>query len=127
MIMAKTKTAAKATKAKNATETQLPVGYKPIRGFAERWDYDAQPAVEGEWGEVRTVEIKRGRKVEEGRVCDLVQDDGVSLAIWESAGLRGLFEQAEPGQRVYIRYDGLGTIRKAGQNPPKRFTVGIAD
>ena len=78
---------------------------------------------------VREVEFKQGRKVQQRRVMEVtLKDSDVRFAVWESAALGELFDQVADhgeGLEVYIRFEGLGK-KKAGQNPPKLFTVAAA-
>lgn len=103
---------------------RLPAGFKPLQSGGVPWDMDAMPELVGEWKGVRTIEVKRGRKMEEQRLATVLTDDERLITVWESAMLRDLFDTAEEGDRVAIVYQGLGKA-KPGQNPPKLFEVGI--
>lgn len=105
-------------------ERRLPPGFKPLQSGGVAWDMEAMPELVGEWKGVRTIEVKRGRKMEEQRLATVLTDDGRLITVWESAMLRELFDTAEEGDRVAIVYLGLGKA-KPGQNPPKLFEVGI--
>jgi hypothetical protein len=105
-------------------KVELPDGFQNIAGFSEKWDYKTQPILEGTWGIVRTIQVVRGRKSEEARVVDVEQDNGESVAVWESAALKNAFLTLQPGNRVHIAYMGEGTARKPGQSPPHLFKVG---
>ena len=118
----KKKTAAQAESANGAR--RLPPGFKPLQSGGVAWDMEAMPELVGEWKGVRTIEVKRGRKMEEQRLATVLTDDGRLITVWESAMLRDLFDEAEEGDRVAIVYQGLGKA-KPGQNPPKLFEVGI--
>lgn len=100
----------------------LPAGFKRVEGFAQTWDVEAMPVLQGTWGKVRTIEVKRGKKMESARVCDVETEDGKRYTVWDSAGLRALFDTADEDTEVYIEYQGLG-IAKKGQNAPKLYTV----
>jgi hypothetical protein len=93
-----------------------------VEGFALAWDVDAMPVLQGTWGKVRTITVKRGKKMEDAKVCDVETEDGKRYTVWESAGLRALFENADEGTEVYIEFQGFGTAKK-GQNAPKLYTV----
>lgn len=110
-------------RAKTVKKVELPDGFVALPGFSQKWDYEANPILEGIWGQVRTIQVVRGRKTEEAHVVDVQQDDGVSVAVWESAGLKPAFAQLEEGTRVRITYLGEGAIRKKGQNPPRLYSV----
>jgi hypothetical protein len=104
----------------------LPAGFKKVEGFALPWDLDEMPVLQGTWGKVRTITVKRGKKMEEQRVCDVETADGKRYNVWESALLRPLFDDADEGTDVYIAFEGYGKA-KAGQNAPKLFTVATRD
>jgi len=80
----------------------------------------------------REVEFKQGRKTVQRNVMEVTDLDGSRFAVWQSAALGELFEaiaamgDAAIGQEVYLCFDGLGK-KKPGQNPPKLFTVAIAE
>lgn len=116
--MAKAKSPRGNAKASNG----LPAGFTRIEGFAQSWDLEEMPVLQGTWGKERTIQIKRGKKMEEARVCDVETEDGKRYTVWNSAGLTALFDAAEQGTEVYIQFDGFGTAKK-GQNAPKLFTV----
>jgi len=129
----KTPTKKKAAKKSEAPNTgpQLPPGFKPTSNqYAPSWnpgsDETHPKELIGEWGAERTITIRRGRGTQEQRVCNLTTDDGVVWTIWASAMLTGLFDEAQEGSIVYIRYDGEGNAKK-GQHPPKLFTTAIAE
>ena len=114
--MAKAKASPKAK-----SENGLPAGFTRVEGFAQQWDLEAMPVLQGIWGKVRTIQVKRGKKMEDSRVCDVETEDGKRYTVWESATLKAGFEAAKEGDEVYISFDGMGHAKK-GQNPPKLFT-----
>ena len=122
MATNKKKTSAQTDGANGAR--RLPPGFKPLQSGGVPWDMEVMPELVGEWKGVRTIEVKRGRKMEEQRLATVLTDDGRLITVWESAMLRTLFDEAEEGDRVAIVYQGLGKA-KPGQNPPKLFEVGI--
>ncbi len=121
----------------------VPEGMKQMGGgYAPTW----KPESEGDTlhgpvsDAVKIVEFKQKRKVKgkmveetvERRVMEVTNnDDQQRYAVWESAALTALFDEIDAlgddaiGTLVYLRYDGLGK-KKAGQNPPKLFTVAMA-
>lgn len=112
---------------------KIPEGMKQVGGgYAPTW----KPTEPGEVlhgivsDQVRTVEIKQGRKKDERRVFELTDNaTGDRYAVWESAALGDLFDivtERGVGTEVFIQFDGLGK-KKAGQNPPKLFTVAVAE
>ena len=121
----------KKIKEKPLARTQVPEGFKATSSsFAPSWnpwkDKTQPNELTGEWGEERTIEVRRGRGTQEQRVCNVTTEDGEVYAVWGSSGLLGLFDEAKEGDTVYIHYDGEGPAKK-GQNPPRLFTTGIAD
>lgn len=124
--MATKKKPAKRSVKKTASSAGLPKGFRAIDGMAPTWDYEAEPELIGEWGEPKEVEVKRGKKTETVQCVVVTRDDGKRVTVWKSATLTGLFDEAEEGDRVYIRFDGLGKAKK-GQNAPKLFTCAISD
>lgn len=127
------KKTAKKKAAKNtpdSSEIKVPSGFKAVSGaFAPTWNpaenEDQPQEIVGIWGKERKVSIKRGRGVQEQRVVNIQTDDD-AWTVWCSAGLTSLFNEAEEGDEVYIRFDGLGQA-KGRQNPPKLFTTAIAE
>jgi len=131
----KTSTRKPATASANLPQSNdIPEGMKQMGGgYAPSW----KPEEVGEsvhaavTDKVREVEMKIGRKQVTRRVVEVTTLDGDNRwAIWESAALGDLFddlaEMEDPiGTEVYLRFDGLGK-KKAGQNPPKLFTVAMA-
>lgn len=116
-----------ATQAKAAPTGQLPEGYRRLNaGFAASWEPEVGDVLEGEVTAIRDVEMKRGRKTVTTRAMEIEQEDGSKWTLWESALLNELFEQAQVGSQVFVMYEGVGKSSKAGQNPPKMYTSGIA-
>ena len=109
----------------------IPEGFKQLGGgYAATW----KPENVGDSlmgtvsASVREVELTIGRKKTERRCFEVTTEDGERFTVWESAALGELFDQvseAGEGVGVYLRFDGLGK-KKAGQNPPKLFTVALA-
>jgi hypothetical protein len=135
------KTASKKQAPAQATATALPQsadipqGMKQMGGgYAASW----KPEVIGEslHGQIssipKTVTMKIGRKEVERGVVDVTDMEGNRHALWASAALSDLFEELNSmeddviGVEIFVRYDGLGK-KKAGQNPPKLFTVAVQE
>lgn len=110
----------------------IPAGMTQIGGgYAPTWDPKNGESIHGPTtSPVKEVEMTIGRKKQTRRCVEITdQDTGNRVTLWESAALVELFDQlAELGQGtvVYVRFDGLGKIKKAGQNPPKLYTAAIA-
>ncbi len=127
-----------ATRKKKATAKSLPQsnsipdGMKQIgAGYADTWIPEVGDSIHGPTtSEVKTVELKIGRRTNERRCVEVTdQNSGERVTVWESAALAELFDElagAPVGTVVYIYFKGLGTAKKAGQNPPKLFDAAIA-
>ncbi len=111
----------------------VPEGFSTIGGgYAPTWKPAEGPRVlHGPvTGAVREVELTIGRKKQNRRCMEVTQKkSGERFTVWESAALGELFDRIEElgeGPEVWIRYDGHGKA-KAGQNPPKLFSVAIKE
>jgi hypothetical protein len=119
---AKTKTA---KRAKKGAGVQLPDGYKVI-GRAPNWDVDKYPIIEGVRGETKVVTLNAGTKQEKDTNCMVVvTEEHGALTVWESAGLRDLFEQTEDGDTVRIEYVETLPARKKGQQGMRVFSCAL--
>lgn len=115
--------------AKGKKYAELPKGYAPISaGYAPTWDPAARPLLEGVVSDFRDIKVTRGtgrnKREEQQNLCTLTTDAGEAFTVWESALLRGMFEQAKDGDRVALAFRGMGKAKK-GQNAPKLIDVGI--
>jgi len=108
----------------------IPEGFEKIGGgYAPTWKPEELTVLHGPvTGAVREVELTIGRKKQTRRCMEVTRKkSGETYTVWESAALGELFDQiAEIGEgpEVWLRFDGFGK-KKAGQNPPKLFTVAI--
>lgn len=138
-----TKTTKKTSNRKPATASTIalpssanvPEGFKQLGGgYAATWKpEDIGDQLQGVIsGLPREVEFRQGRKTVQRNVMEVTDDEGTRHAVWQSAALGALFDQVTDmgesaiGQGVFLQYDGLGR-KKAGQNPPKLFTVALAE
>lgn len=126
-------TKAKATRKPSASSiaksssANVPKGMKALSGsFAPTWDPEKVPELNGTFGTIKEVPLKQGNKTVERRCTEFTTKDGDRYTVWESAGLKVMFDEVEPGTGVYIRFDGYGQAKK-GQNAPKLFTVATDD
>ncbi len=126
--MANSKAKAKATASSLARSSgNVPKGMKAINSsFAPTWDPEARKELTGTFGPIKEVPLKQGNKTVDRRCVEFTTHDGERFTIWESAGLKVMFDDVKPGTEVYIRFDGYGQAKK-GQNAPKLFTVGVED
>lgn len=108
----------------------IPEGFEKIGGgYAPTWKVEELKVLHGPvTGGVREVELTIGRKKQTRRCMEVTQKkSGDRFTVWESAALGELFDQITEtgeGPEVYIRFEGFGK-KKAGQNPPKLFTVAV--
>ena len=130
------KKASKTTAKANANATALPSsetvpeGFEKIGGgYAPTWKPEEMKVLHGPvTGGVREVEMTIGRKKQTRRCMEVThKKSGERFTVWESAALGELFDtivETGEGPQVFLRFEGLGK-KKAGQNPPKLFTVAI--
>ena len=137
-MVARKKTQRKKAHASSAptlpTSANVPEGFKQLGGgYAPTWaPENIGDILQGVITSApREVTFKQGRKEVQRHVMEVTSNDGERFAVWQSATLGELFSQvAELGDKaigtgVYLEYNGLGK-KKAGQNPPKLFTVALA-
>lgn len=110
-------------------KVSLPKGFTSIGGQGETWRPTKRGAsITGTLAGVRVVKVerKRGGKLvkEPCKVYTVRDSDGGEIQLWQSAGLRAM-ERVKKGQKVFIRFDGMGKAKK-GQNAPKLYTVAVA-
>ena len=118
---------ATASKLAKSSNGEIPKGMRQLSSdYAPSWDPEKVPTLNGTFGEVRTIPLKQDGKRVERRCVEMSTSDGKRVTVWESAGLKRLFDEVEPGANVYIHFDGYGEA-KPGQNAPKLFTVGVND
>lgn len=118
------KTSQKAKGKKAAAQgAPLPDGYRTV-GRAPSWDVDKHPVISGQRGDEKTVTLDEGTKKEREVRTFIVEDAEIGpVTVWESTGLRDLFDQTESGDDVRIEYLGLGKAKR-GQNAPRLFSCG---
>ena len=113
----------------------IPKGMKQMGGgYAPTWKpEEVGESLHGQVSGVpREVEFKQGRKTVQRRVMEVTDQEGNRHAVWESAALGALFDdlveagEGAEGREMYLRFDGLGK-KKAGQNPPKLFTIAVSE
>jgi hypothetical protein len=111
----------------------IPAGMKQMGGgYAATWSpEELGDSLHGVVSEIpKELTLNKGTKKENTtRVMEVTNMEGVRYALWESVVLSPLFDEVEQrgeGVEVFIQYDGLGK-KKTGQNPPKLFTVAMAE
>jgi hypothetical protein len=121
------KTAKRGKKNGAGAAVHLPDGYKVI-GRAPNWDVDKSPVIEGVRGEIKQVTLNAGTKQEKETNCMVVvTEDLGALTVWESAGLRDLFEQTEDGDTVRIEYVETLEPRRKGQQGMRVFSCAVKE
>ena len=113
------------TDKKDTKEVEIPEGFEMVSDgtLTETHDYDKVPVVMGKVLTTKTVLLKRGQDIEENRMITVNIGDGTT-AVWESAGLKDLFDDMVVGDTVYIRYEGLEEMG-GGRQDMKKFVTGI--
>lgn len=113
----------KKTRKKRAT--QLPKGYEAITGFGRNWpdeDTKSGDMIRGLMTEFDEFETGKGKNKRTVQTVKVETDDGL-LTLYESSGLRVLFEYEE-GTEIAVIYDGKGKA-KTGQSPPRLYRIGV--
>lgn len=103
----------------------MPAGFETVSdgSLANTHDFDKNPICTGVVRSLKVVPVRRGRVMEDNRLLTVEVEDG-TVAVWESANLKDLFDMVEPGDSVYI--EKIGTIDlQNGLNPMKQFQTGI--
>ena len=111
---------------KKGKVTKLPKGYEAISGFGQSWPSDDTKAgdmIEGTITEFDEVDVKRGKKTTTVQNMKVETKEGQVHTLWESAGLRPLFEYEE-GTIICVIFLGMGKAKR-GQNPPRLYTLGV--
>lgn len=122
----KAKAAPKRNRSQPKISVAIPEGFQmPASAQVPNWDYEKQKVLQGDAVSMRVIKKKKPRKGEAPttRLLTVRDEDGNLHQVWESAGLRGLFDEVLQGGEVFIRYDGLGAKQK-GKNQMKVFVTG---
>lgn len=111
---------------KESKAIEMPEGFEMVSDgtLTEGHDFLKDPIVQGIVKSIKTVMLKRGKRMEENRLI-IVETTDDKCAVWESAGLKDLFDGIVVGDSVYIKYDGL-LDAKDGLNPMKKFITGMS-
>lgn len=111
----------------------IPEGMKQMGGgYAPTWTpEDIGDTIHGIVSALpKDLTLNKGKRNENTtRVMEVTTMEGDRFAVWDSAVLSDLFDEVNvqgEGIEIFIQYDGLGK-KKPGQNPPKLFTVAIAE
>jgi hypothetical protein len=116
-----------AKRGKKSAAVHLPDGYKVI-GRAPNWDVDKYPTLEGVRGETKEITLNEGTKAEKVTACMVVVSEEIgAVSVWQSAGLRDLFEQTEDGDTVRIEFVETLAPRKKGQQGMRVFSCAVKE
>jgi hypothetical protein len=105
-------------------EAPLPAGLK-VKVTAElpdSWDPKEGDVLTGTVTSIQEVEQMGKEGLRTTHVMHVKTDKGL-MGLWESATLKPLFKSIAEGERVWVRYEGLGE-KKAGHSAPKLYTAG---
>lgn len=107
----------------NAVE--LPHGFDVISdgSLAPDHDFKTHEICVGTLVTKKTVQVRRGARLEDNNLM-IVKTTAGNEVVWESAALRDLFDAADPGDIVYVRYLGL-RVMGDGRQDMKRFATAI--
>lgn len=106
-------------------QVQLPAGFEKVSDgkLADEWDYEKEPELQGRVVRKKIVDcIQQGKPAKAPMM--LIDRGDKELCVWESASLRDLFESADSGDEVYIKYLGI-TEMDEGRNDMKTFYTAI--
>lgn len=112
-------------KANKWANIQVPEGFKPITAgeYGEPWDPETMPVLVGRVvGDIREVETGTKQKPRTSQVVSIMsEEDGRMYDVWESAALKGWFEQIADGMRVSVVFQGY---RDVGKQSPMKVMIG---
>jgi hypothetical protein len=104
----------------------IPEGMRQVQSgkLAPFHDFSKRNPLDGVVVAIRSFTDRWKKK---NRAMDIADSETAELtSVTESAGLRGLFDSAKKGDRIWIRYDGQKKIK--GRNRPMReYTTAIQD
>lgn len=109
-------------------KSEMPEGYRRTAGnFPQIHDFKKEPILTGIVQEIKTVAMKMRGKASETRIMSVAQHEtGEISAVWESAALQGLFDEAKKGDDVFIKFTGMIRVKGRAQ-PMKGFDAGIKE
>ena len=92
-------------------------GYSELKSnFPESWNFNLNPVLSGSVIDMKTVPVKRGKKIDDVRLLLVETMDG-DVCVWESAALTRLFDLENViGTRIRLVYKGEIDIK--GQKQP---------
>lgn len=120
--------ATKKAKERVFPKSAIPEGFRRVESgnFPPLHDFKKQAELIGECNAIKTIKTQKRGKVAETRIMYVADNDtGELVSVWESAALEGLFDEAQPGMQVWIKFTGLIKI-KGRQMPMKGFESAVA-
>lgn len=101
----------------SSVQAAIPDGFRPIvdEAHAPKHDFDTYDTLVGTVKSIRKIVQGKGKQQRIVRIMTVDRGD-MFVSVWESAGLRILFDQVQPDQRVYIRY--VGEVAIKGRKQP---------
>ena len=112
---------------KKGKVTRLPKGFEAISGFGQAWPGDNATVgdmLTGEITEFDEFETGKGKNKRTVQTMKVEDSDGRVHTLYESSGLRALFEYEE-GTKIAVIFDGMGRAKR-GQNAPRLYRLGVA-
>jgi hypothetical protein len=111
---------------KKGKVTRLPKGFEPISGFGQAWpgeDAKVGDMLTGTITDFDEFETGTGKNKRTVQTMKVETSDGLVYTLYESSGLRALFEY-EAGTEVAVIYDGMGRAKR-GQNAPRLYRLAV--
>lgn len=109
---------------KQRVPVKIPAGFVIVKNVpGDSHDFTSLPVLSGIVKRVKTRTQKNEFGTREVRVANIHRGDKV-VSLWESADLVSFFDEVQPGDEVYVRFDGLEEI-EGTDNAKKKFTTAI--
>lgn len=115
-----------------AKQAALPKGYKSISGTNSWPGSKPKKGATLEGVIVKFDAVKQKREEKDGKktvvktvtvkVARIRSKDDSETSVWESAGLKPLFN-LKKGATVFLRFDGMGKAKQKGWSAPKLYTI----
>jgi hypothetical protein len=102
---AKTRSPANARKG----DVEVPDGFDDVSASMEKlpkWDFTKDEQLDATVKKIQEVTVTKGKVTRETHVAHVITEDGEELALWESAGLKELFEVMDRGSVIRVVYQG---------------------
>lgn len=113
-------------KTKKGKVTRLPKGFEAISGFGQSWpgeDATIGDMLVGSITDFDEFETGKGRNKRTVQTMKVEDGDGRVYTLYESSGLRALFEY-EVGTEIAVIFEGMGRAKR-GQNAPRLYRLAV--